>query len=122
MPVDTAKTVDLNYIKSQTFKEISCDGIVGGPTPHNKIWLSFYTERFPLPRIVRHAIVESAPGEYAIDPAVEPQQLEGKSGIIRNVECGVYMSIETATELRDWLDRQIKTIRGDENASAQEGS
>ena len=108
MAADKPTTIDLNYIKSQNFREISCDGMVGGPTPHNKIWVAFYTERFPLPRIVRHAIVETGnPDEFQVDLKVPAQQIDGRVGIIRNVEFGVYMSVQVAVELRDWLDKQI---------------
>jgi hypothetical protein len=43
-----ATTVDINYLKSISFREVACDGVLGGPTPHGKLWLAFYTERLPL--------------------------------------------------------------------------
>jgi hypothetical protein len=113
MSDDTNKTLDFNYVKSNTFREVACDGIVGGATPQNKIWLSFYTERFPIPRIVRHKIVETnIPNEFALDPNVEPQSIDARSGIVRTVEFGVFLSVETALQLREWLDGQIKSAKG----------
>lgn len=113
MSVDSQETVDLNYIKSQTFREVACDGFVGGLTPNEKIWAAFYTERYPLPRIVRYAIVETeTPGEFKIDQSVPPVQVDGRSGIVRNVEFGVYLSLQTAIELRDWLNEHIARLGG----------
>jgi len=43
------RTVDINYIKSADFREVACDGVIGGPTPNQKLWVAFYTERLPCP-------------------------------------------------------------------------
>ncbi len=108
MAVESPKTIDFNYIKSGDFREVSCDGVVGGPTPQGKVWLAFFTERFPLPRIVRHALQEtSVEGQLQLDASIPPEQLDGRSGVIRNVEFGVYLTREIAIELRNWLDKQI---------------
>ncbi len=113
MSIDTPKTIDLNYIKSSQFREIACDGVVGGLTPHNKIWVAFYSERFPIPRIVRQPLVETeVPGQFKLDASKAPEHLDGRVGTIRNVEFGAYLSIELAIELRDWLDKQIKMTEG----------
>ena len=104
------KAIDVNYQKSLLFREISSDGVVGGPTPSGQVWLAFYTERFPLPRIIRQNIIPAdEPGEFRLsDEHGVPVEL--KSGIIRNVEIGVYLSVEAATQLRDWLSRNIDKI------------
>ena len=56
MASEDRETLDINYLKSPHFREVTSDGIVGGPTPMGKIWLAFFTERFALPRIVRHEL------------------------------------------------------------------
>jgi hypothetical protein len=102
-------TVDINYIKSSDFREIACDGAIGGPTPRGKLWLAFYTERLPLPRIVRHELKQaSESGELTIDPNKPGAVIEGRVGVVRNVEFGLYLSIPTARELYDWLGSQIQ--------------
>lgn len=105
-------TIDVHYLKSEGFREVACDGVMGGPTPHGKLWLSFYSERFPLPRVVRQEVrpVEGDRFETSGPGSV----LESRSGMIRNVEFGVYMSVETATQLRDWLTKQIELFQGRE--------
>lgn len=107
----SAGTIDLNYLKSEHYREAPCDGVVGGVTPHRKIWLAFYAERYPMPRIVRHALSKTErEGQVEIDSAVPPQNIEGRSGLIRNIEFGVYLNLDTATGLRKWLDEQIKQL------------
>lgn len=102
-----------HYIKSNGYREISCDGAIGGPTPQGRIWVAFYAERFPLPQVVEHTIlpVEGEGSAYTIDASEKANVIEAKDGIIRNVEIGTYLSVEAAEALRDWLDRNIKMVR-----------
>ena len=103
-------TVDINYLKATDFREIACDGALGGPTPQGKLWVAFYTERYPLPRIVRHQIITKHEDRFELEP--DGKAIEGRQGVVRNVEFGVYLSVESATRLRDWLNNQIEVIGG----------
>lgn len=101
-------TVDINYVKSADFREITCDGVLGGLTPRSKLWVAFYTERLPLPRIVRHELKQAAEsGVLTIDPNKPGTLIEGRVGVIRNVEFGLYLTVDTARQLHEWLGRQI---------------
>ena len=44
---------------------------------------------------------------------------EGKSGMIREVDCGVSMSLATAKALKDWLESQIGLIESAHNQAAK---
>ncbi|MBY5488678.1 hypothetical protein ELH49_20715 [Rhizobium ruizarguesonis] len=104
----SSPTVDINYIKAAGYREISCDGILGGPTPSEKMWLAFYSERLPIPKLMRHSLQPGGgPDEWALDPKSPPVVLESRTGVVRNVEVGLYMSIDTAEQLRDWLTENI---------------
>lgn len=106
------KTVDINWIKTSQFREIACDGIVGGPSAQNKLWLAFYNERFPLPRLVREKLIPTSVADEYLIAEGEGQPLESKSGIIRNLEVGVFLNKEVAIQLRDWLSKQIDLLEG----------
>ena len=56
---DEASFIDIHYMKTSDFREIACDGALGGPTPHGKLWLAFYSERYPLPRVMRQKLAPS---------------------------------------------------------------
>ncbi len=106
-------TLTINYLKANSFREVACDGVLGGPTPQGKIWLAFYTERFPLPRIVRYKMISTAvENEVTLE---EPGEVvEGRHGFIRNVEFGVYVSVQTAEKLHEWLGQNLATIKSGE--------
>ena len=104
------KTIAVNYLKSSDFREIACDGAIGGMTPQGKLWVAFYAERFPLPRIVEHDVIQgSKPDEITVDMS-SGRILESRSGIVRHVEFGVYLTTESAKTLHDWLGKQIAAI------------
>jgi hypothetical protein len=109
---DNPRTVAINYLKSNDFREIACDGAIGGLTPRGKLWVAFYAERFPLPRIVEHDLVrdEENPDQVAID-LTSGRVLESRSGIIRHIEFGAYLTVDAAKGLHDWLGKQIDSIQ-----------
>jgi hypothetical protein len=108
-------TIDVNYIKSNGFREAACDGVLGGPTPRGALWLAFFTERLPLPRVMRHQIrLGTHPGEVFLNTAVPGEPVEGRQGLVRNVEFGVYMSVNTAEQLHAWLGQTLQTMKNRE--------
>jgi hypothetical protein len=61
MPTDSpAQSLKINYLKSKAYREAACDGALGGPTPQKKLWIAFYTERFPIPRIAEYNVVPAS--------------------------------------------------------------
>jgi hypothetical protein len=112
---DTQSTVDINYLKSVAYREVACDGAIGSLTPKGKLWLAFYTERLPLPRIVRHELISSTePQELRIDPDKPGVTIDGRAGVVRNVEFGLYLSVSTARKLHEWLGSQLEASGRDE--------
>lgn len=111
MTDEPRSTVDIHYIKSNDFREIACDGALGGPTPPGKLWLAFYTERLPLPRTVRHELVANDQGGISVAPDRPGKVVEGRAGVVRNVEFGLYLSQDTARELQRWLEKQLATLK-----------
>jgi hypothetical protein len=105
-------TIAINYIKSNEFRESACDGALGGPTPNGKLWVAFYTERFPLPRITRQKLRPAdEPGAFMIDEKSPAEPVESREGIVRNVEFGLYMSLESAEQLHTWLGKQLQELK-----------
>lgn len=113
----TEPTIDVHYLKSPSYRESSCDGVVGGQTPANKIWIGFYSERLPMPRVVRHKLLPTGENkdEFQFDPDTPPVVVESRSGIVRNLEFGLYLTPETAQTLHSWLGNQLASIKGEES-------
>lgn len=98
---DNPKQIDFHYIKAPAYTTYHADGAIGARTPRKLIHISFYSERIAIPQKVTHAVEES--GRLGAEISTE-----GKSGIIREVECGVSMDIHTAKALKEFLEKLIK--------------
>jgi len=113
--------LQFHYIKGPTYREVPCHGAIGGVTPQGKISLAFYAERYPIPRIVQYDVHTSAPDATSVslnEREATPSYIESRQGVIRHVEFCVYLDVETAQRLRDWLDRHISSSE----ASNQSGT
>ena len=100
----------IHYIKSAGYREVSCDGVMGGPTPQAKLWMGFYTERFPIPRITYHTLKPEPGGAFTVDDSTIPVGVETREGVVRNIEVGTYMDLAVAQRLHAWLGDRIKDL------------
>lgn len=109
-------SIDIHYLKSPSFREVNSDGALGGPTPQGKLWIAFYSERFPLPRVMRQPLKQTAgnDGQPVFETDGPGSIIEARQGIIRSVEFGVYMNKESAEQLRDWITEKLKLLEGEE--------
>jgi hypothetical protein len=95
------ESVKFFYQKSQFFRVIHADGVMGGLTPHGLLHFGFYSERPAFPQSQVHNF---SPEGVMSDPV----STEGKDGLVRELDVDVIMSRKTAIEFRDWLDTRIK--------------
>lgn len=93
--------VRFDFVKSHAFRVIHVDGVWGGMRPDLAFHLSFYNERHSIPKSVT---LDLNPTDLASEQFVE---VEGRDAVIREVEVCAIISLETAEELRDWLNRGL---------------
>ena len=108
--------LQFHYIKGPAYHEAACHGIIGGPTPQAKIWMAFFSERHPLPRMVEFHMPQPEPGAVVL-PFNErevgaPDFIDTRTGVIRHVEFSAYLDIEIAERMQQWLGEQIALVRG----------
>jgi hypothetical protein len=97
------KTVDVNYIKTAGYRSYYVDGIFGGVTPTLMIYMELFLQRQVTPQIIEHEVgPEGRLGKEL--------KRVGKQGIVREIEAGIVMNLETAKILRNWLDDRIKQL------------
>ena len=109
----TIANLQFHYIKSPDYREIACHGALGGLTPQKVIWMSLFSERFPIPRVVEYALTSEPGQEVMFDEAAsKPSSVESRTGVIRHVEMSAYLDIETAKRVHKWLGEQIAQLEG----------
>lgn len=101
----TEETLEFHYLKSPGFKSFYATGAYGGISPNGLISMAFYVERSPIPqKTVFSFDKEGKLGKELIDLK------EGKEGVIRELDCNILFDINTAKNIRNWLDNHIKNL------------
>lgn len=96
--------IKFHYIKSNFFRVIHVDGAIGGITPARQIFVSLFSERAALPKMIEQTIkLDGTLGEEVAR--------EGKEGIVREVEVGIELSLNAAQGLADWLYNQVRVLQ-----------
>jgi YD repeat-containing protein len=100
-PSEEDVLLTFHYIKSNHFRVIHVDGMIGGISPAgDAIELALFSERVPIPlRTVQK-----------INPDGTQQEVDwdGRDGITREVDVNAIMSIETAEMVATWLLKQVR--------------
>ncbi len=94
------KEMEFHFLKTNNYRSFYIDGAFGGITPSGLLAMDLFLERRPTPRKMIHAIEENGKLGSVIEK-------ETKEGIIREIECGLIMNIDTAIKIKDWLDGKI---------------
>ena len=101
-----AEEVAFDYIKSQYFRVVHADGVIGGPTPQGFLHITFYSERPPLPRRVVHQVTSEG-----VLGAPIPGKMVVRDALIREMDIDVIMKLEIAELLHHWLGERIAEIK-----------
>ncbi len=88
---------------SNNFRELHIDGAYGGITPKGQFNINFYAERLSIPKSTIYNIKENNFIKIS-------DSEDSKNGIIREFETGIYMTVETAKEIYEWLGEQISNL------------
>lgn len=95
--------ITYHYIKSNFFRVIHADGVIGGVTPAGNVHLAFYSERPAIPQMMKAAVTPEGKLGETIGSS-------GKAGIAREMDVDVQLSRQAVIQLRDWLSERIVEI------------
>jgi hypothetical protein len=104
-PQDEAKTIPMHFLKTSGYRTFYIDGAFGGITPHGTLYAEFFLERLATPTKVVYKAQNGEDGHVSLTELEGSR--EGKEGIIREIECGIVMNIDTARILSEWLLARI---------------
>ena len=104
--MDENKKLEIHYQKTNSFRNIYVSGVHGGAASNKDlIFMNIFMDRVPIPQKM-HVEISS---EGRIDNP-DPNDIEGKKGVIREVEACLVLDKSTAIEIRTWLDDKIKAL------------
>ncbi|MYA77223.1 MAG: hypothetical protein F4132_12935 [Gemmatimonadetes bacterium] len=104
---NTPQNVTIHILKSNQFRVVHSDGAWGGLTPQGLLSIGFFSERHPIPQEVEYRL-------YPNGKLSDEQNRKGKTGIVRELEVNVVMSIDNARSLVSWIQSHIEKV--DKNA------
>ncbi len=105
MMEDQPRTIQFHFIKSNSYRVVHADGAYGGITPRQGIFVTFYSERLPIPTSLVHEIDSSG----RLGPEIREKR-ESRDGVVREAEVGVSMDLEMAKSLLNWLREKIEVL------------
>jgi hypothetical protein len=95
--------VKFHYIKGSGFRVVHADGVIGGITPNRGIFLSLFSERAAIPKMIELAV--NADGSLG-----DEKSREGREGVVREIEVGVMLNKQTAKDIATWLLKQARIL------------
>lgn len=109
-------SVKFDFVKSSLFRTIHVDGAVGGITPQMGVYMSLFNERQPLPRQTTYVVQGN--GQIG-DEILELR--DSRDAVVREMEVGIVMSLETAEAVLNWLQINVDTVKRVRNSQLGNG-
>jgi hypothetical protein len=102
--------VAIDYIKSQDFKVVWADGLIGSATPNGLIHFALYSERLAIPRRQVFAIERMSPNIGTLGAEVVEKQIS-RGSIVREMSCDVFVTPQVAESLANWLLKRAEELK-----------
>ena len=100
------KEMKFKYILPKEYTPNYANGAYGGINPKGEIVINFFVELSAVPQTQIYEIDKK--GLLGKKLKTEPEN--NHDVILRQVNSGVIMNIDTAKKIRDWFDNQIKNF------------
>ena len=95
--------IKFDYIKSNLFRVVHAEGVIGGITPRPAIHMAFYNERNAIPRQTVFPVNEDG----TLGPEITEERVV-RDAIVREVEVDVVMDLNTAASFLKWLQEKLE--------------
>ena len=105
-PLPNRDSIDFHWLKEDSYRTVHVDGAVGGVSPTGKmIHMALYSERWPIPTVTSHKLVNGA-----LDPSEIPGTRIQRDGIIREISTNLVFDEVTARNLVSWLQQRLEQL------------
>jgi len=94
------RKIPFSYQKTDGYRTVTVSGAIGSSTPNGDIFMAVYTDRPHIPQ-ASYISVDSD------GKVLGKEELQISVGLVREVEVGLIMNIETAKKVREWLGQHI---------------
>jgi hypothetical protein len=96
--------IAIHFVKSSAFRVAQANGVWFGTDPQGNLHLTFYSERSPIPKKMVLKLDENG------QPIGEDEsQRDVKTGVLREMEIDIVMSVSAALAFYEMLGQNLKT-------------
>lgn len=110
-----SKKLTITTRRAHDFKTYPAEGAIGGITPSQMYQINFYVEAPNIPQQITHELTENGKLGPQIDHKVEG------GDIVRELQCGLVMTISQAESLARWILQSIKSQKEGNVAGGNSG-
>lgn len=107
----SANEVAIDYLKSQDFRSVWADGVIGSITPQGLVHFAIYSERQAIPRRQVFAIVKDENQNIGNLGAEVIEKQISRGSIVREMSCDVFISPDVAEAVGKWLIDQAAVLK-----------
>lgn len=98
------ETIIFRYKYAENYSPIYINGAFGNLTSQNEVLINFFLERPSLPDYHKVEFDEDGTAKAILE--VEPVDID--STLVRHIQTGIVMDLNTATSLHQWLTNQLQ--------------
>lgn len=92
--------IAIHYEKGPNYSNIYADGSVVAPNGRGMVTISFYNQRFTIPKLAH--LVQGPEDGTGVE-----EDIESKEGLFRQIEGSVFLDVAAAKDLVRWLQNAI---------------
>jgi hypothetical protein len=100
---DIPNEIPIHFVKAAGFRVAHANGAWFGNDPQANLHLTFYNERSALPKTITVRL-----DEKGLFLGEDESKRESKTGIVREMEIDIVMSVEAATAFHEMLGNNLK--------------
>jgi hypothetical protein len=102
------KKIRFKYVFDERYDPVYISGAMGGITPKQDIVVNFFFERHPVPYSETYTLDKK--GMLAEKVSSEPLHDDETYQFIRTIKSGVVLNLQTARELKIFLEHHIRLL------------
>jgi hypothetical protein len=103
---ESPSEITFGYVRGNGFRTLRAEGAWGGVTPKQEIFMALWSERPPIPDIVRMSVTDNG----TILQQERPEHKSEPTNIVREVEVGLSFDKATAVTFISWLKDRVEEL------------
>ena len=102
--------IKYKYITPKDLNKVYVNGVIGGVSPRGEFVINFFNESLPIPTSQDYELISKDDGTISLGSIISEQNDFSNNEYPRHIESSLCMSIESAVNLKNWLEQTLTQI------------